>query len=244
MKKLFPDMFDRPENRLIVTIIAYWPIVFVLFPVLIRVMAWDVYNQAAILAWCEIIYNVLILSGILVFCREYLRDSFVNVQINPKNFFLCVAIASGLILAYAAFCLFCLDRWDVLPINGASIFMSTRSVVFYIPLWGTFCMTLICPIASICLFYATGFAPMCTRNPVLGYILGAFVASLPRLLGYLTMTHYAGILPSILFQIPVHLIACWSYQKTDTIWAPIATHTVVNLISSLFLCYARFAGLF
>ena len=45
MSKLFPDMNDRPDNRLVITICAYWPIVYVLFPVLIRVMAWDVYNQ-------------------------------------------------------------------------------------------------------------------------------------------------------------------------------------------------------
>ena len=243
MKKMFPDMYDRPESRLVVTIFAYWPIVYVLFPVLLRVMAWDVYNQTIILAWCEIIYNVLILSGILIFCREFLQDSFMNVQINPKNFFSTVAIASGLILVYAVGVLFFGDRLGVVPINGATIFLGARWVVHYIPLWGTLCTTLVCPIASCCLFYATGFAPMCTRNPVLGYILGAFVASLPRLLGYLTMTYYDGVLPTILFQIPVHLIACWSYQKSDTIWAPIATHSIVNLIASLFLCYARYTGL-
>lgn len=244
MSKLFPDMNDRPDNRLVITICAYWPIVYVLFPVLIRVMAWDVYNQPTILAWCEIVYNTLILSGILLFCREYLRDSFVNVQINPKGFFSTIAIASGLILAYASGVLLFCNRLGIVPINGATIFLGARWVVHYIPLWGTLCMALICPIASCCLFYATGFAPMCTRNPVLGYVLGAFVASLPRLLGYLTMSMYGRVLPTILFHIPVHLIACWSYQKTDSIWAPIVTHCIVNLVFSLFLCYARFAGLF
>lgn len=242
MKKLFPEMYDRPENRLIVTIFAYWPIIYVLLPILLRIMALGSYNQVSVLSWCEIAYNVFILLGILIFCRVYLKDSFVGVQLDPKNFFTTVAIASGLILAYAASADFHLNRTDVLPINGAALFLFPGGVVFANHLWGTLCMTLICPIASCCLFYATGFAPMCTRNPALGYILGAFVASLPRLLGYLTMTYYAGILPSILFQIPVHLIACWSYQKTDTIWAPIATHSIVNLIGSLLVCYGRYAG--
>ena len=34
-----------------------------------------------------------------------------------------------------------------------------------------------------------------------------------------------------LMQLPIHLLACWSYHKADTIWAPIATHAIVNLLT-------------
>lgn len=242
MKKVFPDMYDRPESRLVVTLCSFWPIVFVLFPILMRIMALGSYNKPTVLAWCEIAYNVLILVGILVFSRVYLHDSFMGVQLDPKNFFNTVGIASVLILAYTALSELLMGQLDILPIHGSSLFVQAAVVVLANPLWGTLCMTLVCPIASCCLFYATGFAPMCTRNPVLAYILGAFVASLPRLLGYLTMAYYDSLLPIILFQIPVHLVACWSYQKADTIWAPIATHSIVNLVSSLLICYGRFSG--
>ena len=33
--------------------------------------------------------------------------------------------------------------------------------------------------------------------------------------------------------LPVHLIACLSYQITDTVWAPIAVHSLSNLGASV-----------
>ena len=34
-------------------------------------------------------------------------------------------------------------------------------------------------------------------------------------------------------QLPIHLIACWSYHKADTIWAPITCLAIFNLVTSL-----------
>lgn len=241
MKKLFPEMFDRPDHHLTIALTAYWAIAFVLFPVLIRTLVWGMYNQLDVLVWCEIIYNALVLAGVLVLCREYLQDSAINVQISPTRFAGTVAAACGLVIAYC-FVLFLLGLprqellfLEALPIHASSLMIDAWGVALQNPLWGTLCMVLVCPIATCCLFYAIGFAPLCTHHPVPAYFVGALVASLPRLLGYLTMSMYSSMLPTIVLQLPIHVIACWSYQKSDTIWAPIATHSVVNLLTCLLI---------
>ena len=40
-------------------------------------------------------------------------------------------------------------------------------------------------------------------------------------------------IPLFLLNLPIHLIACWSYQKADTVWAPLATLSIFNLVTSL-----------
>lgn len=243
MKKMFPLMFNCPNKSQVFAILAYWLLIFIFFPALIRVISWVGFMNTDALSWVEIIYHVIILAGTLIICREYLQDSFLKVQLEPKMVLHAVILAAGLILLYAAGAMLYLNSLEPLPLHVSSINLDANVTVLVNPLFGTLCMSFVCPIATCCVFYATGFAPMCTRNPVLAYILGAFVASLPRLLGYLLLSMYPHVLPTILFQIPVHLICCWSYQKTDTIWAPIATQCVVNLIGSVFLCFGHSIGL-
>ena len=36
-------------------------------------------------------------------------------------------------------------------------------------------------------------------------------------------------------QLPIHMLSCWAYQKTDTVWAPIVTHMMVNLAASVLI---------
>ena len=87
------------------------------------------------------------------------------------------------------------------------------------------------PVAVSCLFYATAFAPVGCRRPWLAYPVVALLIAFPRICNGMTCWNPTEELVLYLAQLPMHLLACWSYQKTDTVWAPIAVHAAANLIA-------------
>lgn len=249
MRKWFPEMYDRPEMRQVIATITYWAFAFVILPVLSRVMIWGMYNRLNVLVWTEIVFCLLSLPGILILCRGYLQDSYLNVTLDKKGFFQTVAIATGLILVWGFLPL--LSGYPIelcpalaaMPVSHSSLMIQPAMVVLQNPLFGTLCMVFVAPLLTSCLYYTVGFSPICVHRPVLAYVVGVLVASLPRLAGFLTMTMYDNELPVIIMQIPVHLIACWSYQKADTVWAPIVTHASANLIICICIMVLKATGI-
>ena len=43
-------------------------------------------------------------------------------------------------------------------------------------------------------------------------------------------------------QLPIHLIACWSYKKADSIFAPILVLTIANLLACVRLIILALLG--
>jgi membrane protease YdiL (CAAX protease family) len=43
------------------------------------------------------------------------------------------------------------------------------------------------------------------------------------------------VLTGYLVHLPIHLLACWSYQKTDNVWTPILSLVTTNLLLSIVL---------
>ena len=100
-------------------------------------------------------------------------------------------------------------------------------------MFGTLCHTLITPIAVVGLFYVVGFAPMCCRKPWLGYLAVTILLMLPAAFDILWRGGAALVIATYILNLPMHLIACWSYQKADTVWAPLTVLSIFNLITSL-----------
>jgi len=111
--------------------------------------------------------------------------------------------------------------------------MLSMDVVYFSPLIGLTCMVLLVPIAISCMYYAPCFAPICANRPWLAYLLMALYLLLPRLINAFSFWYLVEEIPLYLVQLPIHMIACWSYQKADTIWAPICSLAIVNLITGL-----------
>ena len=65
----------------------------------------------------------------------------------------------------------------------------------------------------------------------------ALVLALPRLANALTFWVPEEEMILYFAQLPIHMLACWAYQKTDNIWTPIVLHAVVNLFGCLFFLY-------
>ena len=242
MKRLFPEMTNCLNGGFIFCILAYWVLAFVLFPFLLPVLAYGSWDDMRIVPWFEFAYhliNGLVLAQIL---KEALSDGILEIQIVKKNFFGTVFAAFGAMILYVLavaqpLCYF-LDipyLVDVFPISEMGIAVTPGLMVMHIPVPAILCLSLATPFALAGMFYATGFAPVCCRIKWLGYLTVAVLLLLPAGFDILWRGDAHFVLLEYALQLPVHLIACWSYQKTDNIWTPIGSLALFNLATSL-LC--------
>ena len=86
------------------------------------------------------------------------------------------------------------------------------------------------------------FAPVCYYRPALAYIVMAVFLAFPRFCNAATYWDPATEWTLYFAQLPVHLLACRSYQKADSIWAPILTLSLVNGIACILLLAGWFFG--
>lgn len=237
IKRLFPEMTDRPDKGMFMAVIIFGFIAFILLPVVAVMLGLDVWSDLGTLAWIELVYHVFNAAIAAAMFKTYLGESFFNVQLYTKRFVKTVAVATLAMLTLA------LTFWfdlgipfvDAYPINELSITVTSGLMVQELPVWGTLLHTLAAPFGVACIFYATGFAPFCCKKPWLGYLVVAAVAAIPSALD----VNWRGDGELVWFiyflQLPMHLIACWAYQKADTIWAPITCLAIFNLGTSI-LC--------
>jgi len=240
MNKLFPDMFDRPDTHRVVAGIGFCLFPFFLVPFLLRILVVDTPKEYEVIAWLDIVYHVFNAVAMLVIFGAYLKESFFNVRYNVKNFFATVGIAAGAMIlagyvvgrmigftekAWLAYSIFPLTEVELMTLSG--------DILYFHPWVGLACMVLLTPLTISGMYYATAFSPLATNRPWLAYIIVAVYLLVPRLLYSFSFWYLEEELMLYLVQLPVHLIACWSYQKADTIWAPICSLTLVNLFTGL-----------
>ena len=61
----------------------------------------------------------------------------------------------------------------------------------------------------------------------------AGITLIPPIVNILWRGDAAFVLIGYLVQLPIHLLACWSYQKTDNPWTPLITLVIINLLTSI-----------
>lgn len=248
MNKLFPYMYDRPENGSVIVGALYWIVCYIAIPFVTTVIAFAFEGELGAVAWVDIIAYGLNFIGMLTIYRSYLSDSFLNVQIQKASFIKTVLISIGLVfLTEMAIVIHGLQvNWDAVlwtyPMSETSVLLPTAAVVMKNPVFGTLCMVVLTPVTLSCMFYGTVFAPVACNRPWLGYVVMGAVLLLPRLFNswWLETGGYEWAVYAL--QLPVHMIACWAYQKTDTIWAPILTHSGANLLMSLVFLVLQAVG--
>lgn len=245
MDKMFPTMIDRPENPNIISSIFYCLLAFWTLPFLLLLFMQGSFQNPVTLAWGDIAYHIINFLMALVIYRNYLAESFLNVQADFKQVLTYALIAAALmctvmmtyLLGYLAtgMDLLSLAAFGTLPIAEVELFVLSSEVIHQVPLFGTLCMTILTPVSISCLYYATAFAPGSCSKPWLGYVLVALILAFPRVCNAVTYWNPAEELQLYLIQLPLHLFACWSYQKADTVWAPVISLSITNLAASLFL---------
>lgn len=242
MDKMFPMMIDRPLKRTAVSGISYWFFAFLVIPAVLTAAVSDGQSQAYTVG-LELGYHVLNFLVAVFFFRRYMKDNFMNVQIAPKKVLSTMGICAAVIIVLRVGLLrFFLHAEDFeianlllnqLPTVEMEFLLTPALLLSTEPVWGTICIVILAPVAISCLLYGCVFAMVCVDRPRLAYLATAGMFLLQHVAMIIAWHSWQEHLTLFLIQLPVHMIACWSYQKTDTIWTPIGVHMLANLVLSL-----------
>lgn len=235
MREFFPIMNDDTEKGMHFALFAYWIFAFGVIPTWIPLFADGFWDNLSVITWFEIGYHVLNAVVVVLMLKSYLADSFFTVQLDIKRFLIIVGSAALLMLALAAAVYYSQGEAAVnfYPLGEMMVALTSGYLVESLPIFGTVCYSLFTPFAVVGLFYASGFAPVCRRSRWLGYLVVTVVLALPSVFDILWRGDAELVLTVLIRQLPMHWIACWTYQKADTVWAPIATLAIFNLGSSV-----------
>lgn len=238
-------MLDELDKQHVLAGAFYAVICFFSFPFIMLLLKIDLNRDPYVESWFEILFHVVNLLVVGSLFRRYLSDSLLNVEIHTDQFITVVTISVGLMLGigfiWHVLYLLTGSDWLVLagfgtiPLSEMDVFVLCADVVLGNKLFGTLCMVLVVPLTTSCLYYAVGFVPAYNVRPWLGYLVTAAAVAFPRICNALTYWYPEEELVLYLAQLPVHLVACWSYKKMDSIWAPITSIAITNLISSVLL---------
>ena len=235
MKRFFPIMNDDTEKGMHFALFAYWIFAFGVMPSWMPLFGDGFWDNLPVISWFEIAYHVINGVVIAIMLKTYLKDSFLNVQLDPKGFLKTVGFSVLAMLAVAAGLRYCLGRGmtDIYPIKEMSVALTSGLLVKQQPIFGTICLSLFTPFAVVGLFYVSIFAPVCRRNRWLGYVVVTVLMAVPCALDILWRGQASLTILIFILQLPMHWIACWTYQKADTVWAPVLTLAIFNLGTSL-----------
>ena len=243
MNKLFPSMTSKPEKIQIFAIIPCWIWVFVLLPMFMPFLGLGLWEQWELSVWLEIGYHVANGILMLVIMLSYLKEEWFMVTTDVSHYLKHVMLTVGLIAGAELLLLGTLficgvnidDMLECLPIVEMSVSHTPLFTVELQPIFGTVALSVFAPISICALFYCLGFAPVCYHKPWLAYLCVAAITLIPPVIDILWRGEAAFVLGGYLVQLPVHLLACWSYQKTDNVWTPMLSLAITNLIASILL---------
>jgi len=250
MKKLFPPTYSKPETIQIFAIIPCWIWVFILFPMFMPFVGLGLWEQVENSVWLEIVYHVANGILLLLIILSYLKDEWFMVTTQFSHYLKHIAITVGLIIG-AEFVLICTSflcgfetayvyMLESLPMAEMSVSHTPLYLIELQPIFGTIALSLFAPISICVLFYCLGFAPICYKRPWLAYLCIVIITLIPPAIDILWRGIAEFVLYGYLVRLPIHLLACWSYQKTDNVWTPMISLSITNLLTSVILLVLPF----
>lgn len=254
MKKTLqlPVELDCPEKQQIGVSIIYSFFAFFSMPFLVLLFSGGSENDIQIPSILELGYHILNFCVFVGLFRELLQDSWFLFRLNFKAAFSSVKISTLVIVGIAylwyAICrvtgieLLSIAVYGTLPIAETNLLMFSTDLVYGRPVIGFICMVLFSPVVITCAFYATGFVPAFNVRPWLGYLVVAVVTAVPAICN--ASTYWDPVIEIVLYlsRLPIHMVACRAYQKTENIWAPILCLMIANLIACLRLLLLLLTG--
>ena len=235
-----PLFLDCPDKQIYISALIYSVVTFFTFPFFFLLYSIGLPDASA-LVWYELIYHALNFIVVLRLFREYLQGAFDLFGARKKEIFAVVKPAVIAVLAvigvwYLLARLTGLEFFGIalfgsLPLSEMDIFLLSADIPYLNPIPGTFAMVLLTPLVCSCLYYSVAFVPAYNVRPWLGYLLVALFLAFPRLCNALTQWDPATEMILYFAQLPIHLIACWSYKKADSVFAPILVLTIANLLA-------------
>lgn len=253
MSKYFPHMYDSPETGQSVAGLTYGAVPFIVLPFTLTLLTIGIEDTAAY-AGIEFLYQAINFLAMFVIYRTYLQDSWLNVSIHPKKVLAVSLGAAAVIAAIYIESFFAAYRgiypqaemvfFGILPMTGIELMLLPGDFLLEGGILAVLFLVVLGPVITSCLFYATAFAPLCVAGKrVLAYVSVAAMLAAPRIVTYFTVWGGWKEVELYLAQLPIHFLACWTYQKTDTVWAPIFTHAMANAFCCALLYGLQFAGI-
>lgn len=177
-------------------------------------------------------FTINFISVLLIF-NKYLSRSFTQALLHPSYFI--QAVILGYVAYYA--CSWCLNHifdW-IAPgytnANDASIAALSRGNFFLMAI-GT--IVLVPPVEE-CFYRGLVFRNLYGVSRVGAYIVSMAVFSFIHIIGYIHAYTPWQLVLCFLQYLPAGLCLAWSYTKSDTIFAPIVIHALVNATAIGFL---------
>lgn len=241
MEKIFPSMCSKPEKFKIIAIIPCWIWAFVLFPMYMPFLGLGLWEQWEISSFLEIGYHVVNGIIMLLLMWSYLKEEWFMVTTAVRYYLKHVALTVGLMLGTELMLLGAMSLYgfdinyilEELPVAEMSVSHSPLLLVLVDPVFGTIALSVFAPITVCSLFYCLGFAPVCYHKPWLAYLCIAVITMIPPVVNILWRDEVVSSIFGYIAHLPIHMLACWSYQKTDNVWTPIVSLAGANLLMSL-----------
>lgn len=241
MDKLFPSMYSKPEKIKIFSLILCGLFVFVFIPIYMPFLGLGLWEQAEMSSWLEIGYHAVNALVVVLIMGSYLKDEWFMVTMDVRNYLKHIGLTVGLMLGAELVLLggMFLVGFDIgvmlecLPVVEMFVSQTPLYLLTVQPIFGTVTFAILAPITVCSLFYCLVFAPVCYNKPWLAYLCVALITFFPGIVNILWRNEVVFALSSYIACLPIHLLACWSYQKTDNVWTPIASLAITNLVISV-----------
>lgn len=240
LNQLFPHMYDSPEHHQALAGLTYGVVPFLVLPFTFMLLIIGVDDVGPYLA-LEYLFQAINFTAMVAVFRTYLQDSWLSATTYPKRFW-AVCLGAAAVIAAVWIGYVCAFVWQThedaalvvngaLPMTGIELMLLPGQFVSYGGIPAVLFVVFLGPVITSCLFYATAFAPVCVSgHRFLAYAAVAALTAVPRIITWFTIWGGWKEPQLYLAQLPIHLLACWTYEKTDTIWAPIVTHAIANAI--------------
>lgn len=231
--KKFKSQMSRRER---IGGIIYIPIHSILLPIIIAFGEVLLLHPRGI-TLSELTLNLIIYAIGFVFCLlfmwKFLKKSFGDIFDAPGRFI--VTIFNSLCLNYLITAGISVLITVILADPESVINPNTEGVGELI--FGNFkasaVMTVIfAPVIEECMFRGALFGSIRRKSRFWAYLITVVVFSVYHLWAFF-VTDYSWELWIYLLQyVPATIILCRAYEKSETIWCPIAVHAVINLIAT------------
>lgn len=241
---MLPTELDSPGKQQIGVGIIYSVFAFFSMPFLVLLISGGGSSlDIKILSYLELAYHALNFCVFFGILRELLQDSWFMFRLNWKKMFSTIkfAVIAMVGVAYLWYLLYrvtgiellSIAVYGTLPISEIDILLYSSDLAYCSPVIGLISMVLLSPFVIACAYYAIGFTPAFNVRPWLGYLVVAAVTAIPPICN--ASTYWDPTVEAVLYfsRLPLHLIACRAYHKTENIWTPIFCLMITNLIACL-----------
>ena len=170
---------------------------------------------------------------ILLVFRKFLWRSARQLKGNGKRLFATVLRGFGAywLLSYlvSLAVVFLSLGMQATPDNRNNEVIGTMMMQFTVPM--AVSTVVFAPVTEECLVRGVLFAPICKRKPWVAYLVTTVLFGLMHTVQYIGVQAWSVLALSFLQYLPAGLVLGWVYQRTRSIWAAIALHSLINLVA-------------